>query len=73
MPKFVQAWEVTTISGFSGYVYDQHRALKMWGEGGPGATMDAVTIIRHEDGTRSYFKGCMAAEVEADWVRRGKA
>lgn len=73
MPKFVQAWEVKTPGGFSGYIYDQHIALERWGNGGPGATMLAVTIIRHEDGTRSYLKGCMAAEVEADWQRRGKA
>lgn len=73
MPKFIQAWEVIVPGGFSGYIYDQHLALDVWGNGGPGATMDAVTIIRHEDGTRSYLKGCIAAEVKADWVRRGKA
>jgi hypothetical protein len=72
VPDFIQAWEVTYPDRPLDVIYDQHIALERWGNA-PGAEMNALTIIRHEDGTRTYMKGAIAAEVKANWQRRGKA
>lgn len=56
MEQRVTAWEIKSPE-FSGYVYDQAIALRKWGESKGEATMEVVTIVRHQDGSRSYLKG----------------
>ena len=55
----IQAWEIKSPE-FSGYVYDQQIALRKWGESKGEATMEILTIVRHENGSREYLKGVLA-------------
>jgi hypothetical protein len=59
MTTRIQAWEIKSPE-FSGYVYDQAIALRKWGESKGPATMEILTIVRYEDGSREYLKGVMA-------------
>jgi hypothetical protein len=61
--EYVQAWEITG-SAFSGYVYDQGIAIDKWNAAGLGAELRAVTVVRHDDGSREYLPGTLAAEVK---------
>jgi hypothetical protein len=69
MTEYVQAWEIIGPE-FSGYVYSQEIALFEYGHANGEATMESVTIVRHEDGSREYLKGAIASEVQA--YREGK-
>ena len=60
MAEYVQAWECKGPE-FSGYVYTNDIAFKKLAE---GCDITAVTIVRHNDGSREYLKGCLAAAVQ---------
>ncbi|MFJ3084350.1 hypothetical protein ACIPJG_31980 [Streptomyces halstedii] len=64
MAKYIQAWEIKSPE-FSGYVYDQAIALSKWSLCIEKSTMESVTIVRHEDGSREYLNGTIASEVQA--------
>lgn len=64
MPKYVQVWDVNGPE-WSGRVYDQSIALDKLNIAGKGATMEILTIVRHDDGSREYLPGTIASAVQA--------
>ena len=57
---YVQAWSVT--GPWSGTVYAQAIALDKLGD---GCDIESLTIVRHDDGSREYLPGTVAANVHA--------
>ena len=64
MARYVQAWRVTFTDRPVMLVYTQSIALDFWSQPN-GLKMEALTIVRHDDGSREYLEGCLASAVAA--------
>jgi hypothetical protein len=69
MTEYVQAWEIKGDK-FSGYVYNQAIALDKNALNANGS-MQSVTNVRHDDGSKEYLHGTIAEQVKH--YRKGSA
>lgn len=58
--EYVQAWEWSAPGRPGGYAYTPQAALDRVRD---GYDVQAVTIVRHADGSREYLRGTLAHEV----------